>query len=206
MSVGWVPFWLAPPGFFWRFSWFIIFSCLFVFSTTCQLLLPSVIVTTLVLNTKRMRSTAACFSSQLLSRWIGQDTIEPSCQITLFFSEWVGRLLWEVVALSIGLKPSTTSQIRKGKPVNSTSDVQPSFMEKRTSGPKLFWYFGWLFFSSTQFYLSHCRIPDLYVCELVAHARGHVMALSTRREKRAAPDRPVRASGRTTERVQSFII
>lgn len=145
MSVGWVPFWLAPPGFFWRFSWFIIFSCLFVFSTTCQLLLPSVIVTTLVLNTKRMRSTAACFSSQLLSRWIGQDTIEPSCQITLFFSEWVGRLLWEVVALSIGLKPSTTSQIRKGKPVNSTSDVQPSFMEKRTSGPKLFWYFGWLF-------------------------------------------------------------
>ncbi len=50
MSVGWVPFWLAPPEFFWRFSWFIIFSCLFVFSTTCQLLLPSVIVTTLVLN------------------------------------------------------------------------------------------------------------------------------------------------------------
>lgn len=65
---------------------------------------------------------------------------------------------------------------------------------------------GDFFFFSTQFCLSHCRIPDLYVCELVAHARGHVMALSTRREKRAAPDRPVRASGRTTERVQSFII
>jgi hypothetical protein len=98
-------------------------------------------------------------------------------------------------------KPSTTSQIRKGKPVNSTSDVQPSFMEKKkvTQNTKRV-------FTHTQFYLSHCRIPDLYVCELVAHARGHVMSLSTRREKRAAPDRPVRASGRTTERVQSFII
>lgn len=90
--------------------------------------------------------------------------------------------------------------------MNSTSDVQPSFMEKKNKWPKTLLVFWVTFFFSTQFCLSHCRIPDLYVCELVAHARGHVMALSTRREKRAAPDRPVRASGRTTERVQSFII
>lgn len=77
---------------------------------------------------------------------------------------------------------------------------------KKNKWPKTLLVFWVTFFFSTQFCLSHCRIPDLYVCELVAHARGHVMALSTRREKRAAPDRPVRASGRTTERVQSFYI